>query len=57
MEAVGREGRIPAHDGKIGRCERHTQDDHDRRDPGLRRGRLYLKAHHTASSLRVKRGS
>ena len=28
---MGREGRIPAHDGRTGRRERHAQDDQDRR--------------------------
>ena len=32
MEAVGRKWRVPAHDGRAGRRERHAQDDNDRRD-------------------------
>lgn len=32
LEAVGREGHFPSHDGRTGGCERHAEDDHDRRD-------------------------
>ena len=64
MEAVGRKGCLPPHNGRTGGRERHAEDDHDRRDlsegaphgvqPAGKKGGLGRLIGHTKGGMNTK---